>query len=52
MPDLILNLQEAFLIMNKERGLLVPGTPKPEESEHPHYKKIMRKVLKKEIQDA
>ena len=39
--------------MNKERGLLVAGAPKPEEEEgNAQLKKTMRKVLKKEIQDA
>ena len=38
--------------MNKERGLLVAGAPKPEEEGNAQLKKTMRKVLKKEIQDA
>ena len=37
--------------MNKERGLLVPGSMKNDDASTPQLQKVMRKVLKKEIND-
>ena len=38
--------------MNKERGILIAGSAKQDDEPTAQQKKVMRKVLKKEVSDS